>query len=57
MGRILTKEDIAYYQKIVVAIRETIRIMDEIDKVIEEHGGLTKNEIPAGPVLGKVGGS
>jgi hypothetical protein len=38
-GRILTKEDIAHYQKIIVAISETIRIMVEIDEVIEEHGG------------------
>jgi hypothetical protein len=38
-GRILTKEDIAHYQKIIVAISETIRIMGEIDEVIEEHGG------------------
>jgi hypothetical protein len=39
LGRILTKEDIAHYQKIIVAISETIRIMAEIDEVIEEHGG------------------
>ena len=38
-GRILTEEDIEHYQKIVVAISETIRIMGEIDKVIETHGG------------------
>ena len=38
-GRVLTKDDIEHYQKIVVAISETIRIMDEIDEVIEEHGG------------------
>lgn len=38
-GRILTEEDIAHYQKIIVAISETIRIMGEIDEVIEEHGG------------------
>ncbi|MBX3315764.1 MAG: hypothetical protein KF902_02750 [Phycisphaeraceae bacterium] len=38
-GRTLSKEDIEHYQKIVVAISETIRIMGEIDKVIEEHGG------------------
>ena len=37
--RILTKDDIAHYQKIIVAISETIRIMAEIDEVIEEHGG------------------
>ncbi|MBT6717672.1 MAG: N-6 DNA methylase [Nitrospina sp.] len=38
-GRILSKEDIDHYQKIIVAISETIRIMGEIDEVIEEHGG------------------
>ena len=38
-GRVLSEEDIAHYQKIVVAIKETIRLMAEIDKVIEAHGG------------------
>jgi len=38
-GRMLTKNDIAHYHKIVVALSETIRLMDEIDRVIEEHGG------------------
>jgi predicted helicase len=38
-GRILTDEDINHYQKIVVALNETIRIMGEIDDAIEEHGG------------------
>ena len=38
-GRTLSKEDIAHYQKIVVAISETIRIQKEIDEVIEAHGG------------------
>ena len=38
-GRRLTDEDIAHYQKIVVALNETIRTMVEIDKVIEAHGG------------------
>jgi hypothetical protein len=38
-GRVLTDEDITHYQKIVVALNETIRIMAEIDEVIEEHGG------------------
>jgi len=38
-GRTLTDEDVEHYQKIVVAIKETIRLMREIDKVIEEHGG------------------
>ena len=38
-GRTLSNEDIAHYQKIVVALNETIRITGEIDEVIEEHGG------------------
>ncbi len=38
-GRVLTEEDIDHYQKIIIAISETIRIMGEIDEVIEEHGG------------------
>jgi predicted helicase len=37
--RKLSKDDIEHYQKIVVAISETIRLMSEIDKVIDEHGG------------------
>ena len=38
-GRTLSDEDVAHYQKIVVALSETIRIMAEIDEVIEAHGG------------------
>jgi hypothetical protein len=38
-GRTLTKDDLAHYQKIVVALSETIRLMSEIDAVIAEHGG------------------
>ena len=38
-GRTLTDEDIAHYQKIVVALSETIRLMAEIDEVIGKHGG------------------
>ena len=38
-GRTLTKDDIAHYQKIVVALSETIHLMAEIDQVIEKHGG------------------
>jgi SOS-response transcriptional repressor LexA len=38
-GRTLSQSDIAHYQKIVVAISETIRLMEEIDAVIEQHGG------------------
>ena len=38
-GRTLSKDDIAHYQKIVVALNETIRLMQEIDEVIEKYGG------------------
>jgi predicted helicase len=38
-GRKLTIDDIDHYQKIVVALKETIRLMSEIDETIEEHGG------------------
>lgn len=33
-GRTLTSEDIEHYQKMVVAIKETIKVMEEIDKVV-----------------------
>ena len=38
-GCTLSDEDVAHYQKIVVALNETIRIMAEIDEVIEAQGG------------------
>ena len=38
-GRTLSKDDIRHYQKIVTALSETIRLMQEIDEVIEQHGG------------------
>ena len=38
-GRTLSKDDITHYQKIVVALSETVRLMKEIDEVIEQHGG------------------
>ena len=38
-GRTLSEDDLSHYQKIVVALNETIRIMQEIDEVIEAHGG------------------
>ena len=36
--RTLTDDDIAYCRRFVVALKETIRLMEEIDEVIEEHG-------------------
>jgi len=38
-GRKLSAEDIEHYHKIVVAISETIKIMKQIDEVIDAHGG------------------
>ena len=38
-GRTLSDEEVVHYQKIVVALNETIRLMAEIDEVIEGHGG------------------
>ena len=37
-GRKLTYEDTRHYQRIVVALNETIRNMTEIDEVIRQHG-------------------
>jgi predicted helicase len=38
-GRTLSFDDIRHYQRIVAALAETIRVMSQIDDVIEEHGG------------------
>ncbi|NBO25181.1 MAG: hypothetical protein EBU93_08140 [Chlamydiae bacterium] len=38
-GHVLSKHDIEHYKKIIVSISETIRLMAEIDKVIDENGG------------------
>ena len=38
-GRSLSADDMTHYQKIVVALHETTRLMKEIDAVIEKHGG------------------
>ena len=38
-GRILTEEDITHYQRTVVALYLTRKLMDEIDELIDEHGG------------------
>lgn len=38
-GRTLSEDDIVHYQKIIVALSETIRLMKEIDEVIDQHGG------------------
>ena len=38
-GRTLTPDDIAHYQRFVAALKETIRLMAEIDAVINARGG------------------
>ena len=38
-GRVLTDEDILHYRRVIVALTETRRLMAEIDKAIEKHGG------------------
>ncbi|MBM4125640.1 MAG: hypothetical protein FJ246_11945 [Nitrospira sp.] len=38
-GRTLSKDDIVHYQKVIVALNETIRLMGEIDEAIKKHGG------------------
>jgi predicted helicase len=38
-GRVLTDDDILHYRRVVVSLTETRRIMAEIDKVIDAHGG------------------
>jgi hypothetical protein len=38
-GRQLAYDDIRHYQKIVVVLAETIRLMKEVDEVIDAHGG------------------
>jgi hypothetical protein len=38
-GKGLSDADIDHYQKVVVALTETIRLTDEIDELIEAHGG------------------
>ena len=35
-GRKLSNDDLTHYQKVVVALRETIRLMREIDECIPE---------------------
>ena len=54
-GRTLSKDDIAHYQKVVVALAETIRLMKAIDETIDRYGGWpgafrmesSENETPA----------
>jgi predicted helicase len=41
-GRILSADDLLHYHRIVIALHETIRLMAEIDRVIDQHGGWPK---------------
>lgn len=43
-GRQLSFDDLHHYQKIVVALAETIRLMGEIDAAIDAHGGWPINQ-------------
>jgi len=38
-GRRLAYDDVTHYQRMVAALSETIRLMNEIDQVIDAHGG------------------
>ncbi len=38
-GRTLTFSDIEHYSKTIAALSDTIRLMDDVDETIEEHGG------------------
>jgi Type ISP C-terminal specificity domain len=38
-GRNLSVDERTHYQKIIIALSETIRLMKAIDEVIEKHGG------------------
>ncbi len=38
-GRVLSDGDVTHYRRIVGALAETARLMDEIDELIEQHGG------------------
>jgi hypothetical protein len=38
-GRKLSYDDLAHYQKVVVALKETIRLMAEVDEAVASHGG------------------
>ena len=38
-SRVLGDDEIAHYQKLVAALTDTQRLMNEIDKLIEGHGG------------------
>ena len=52
-GRRLSDEDVAHYQRIVVALNETVRVMAEIDEIIKVHGGWPGAFHASGPAEGR----
>lgn len=38
-GRTLTDDELIHYQRVVVALHETLRLMAAIDAIIDQHGG------------------
>jgi predicted helicase len=48
-GRVLAADDITHYLRIVVALSQTIRLMGEIDEIIDVHGGWPTAFQPATP--------
>src|SRR5207247_741653 len=38
-GRTLTYDDLLHYQRTCAALKETIRLMVEVDTAIDQHGG------------------
>lgn len=53
-GRVLTAEEIVQYYRVVIAIHETLRLMNEIDKSIEAHGGWPAAFGGSSPVAGSM---
>jgi hypothetical protein len=39
VGRTLSREDISHYQRVIVALAETLQLMDAVDGLIDAHGG------------------
>jgi hypothetical protein len=53
-GRTLSGAEIAHYQKITVAIRETLRLMKAIDDTVERYGGWPSAFLVEGELLENV---
>jgi hypothetical protein len=47
-SRTLSQGEIDHYQRVIVALNETIRVMHEIDNVIDAHGGWPAAFTPRG---------